>query len=238
MQYKKHESIKNYTNIVYQYYSCTIFLIHAFCIYISLHLCYRLIWVVNLDVLINKIVNELTIMISKNANIGENDTEKVRYALIVIINEMIKIIVLSTIFVAIGKFNYFIFSMIILLILRTFSGGKHYNSSFICLTITIVFFIISCIVFVDYIIVPLNMIYLFLLISLLLIVLFSPCPNPKRPIRHKKRKRNLKITSVFLSFLVVLILLFLVNEKFLYCGTITMTLQSIQLIHKRKECFE
>lgn len=190
-----------------------------------------------MDVLINRIACKLTNLICINTTVKETDDEKIRYALIVIINELVKIIILSTIFFCIGKLNYYVFSMVILLTLRTFSGGVHYNSSFECLVVTILFFIITCIVFVDYITIPIKLAYLIIFISLILIIIFSPCPNPKRPIRHNKRRWYLKIISIFLSILVASILLFLKNEKLLYCGTITMFLQSLQLIHGRKELF-
>lgn len=188
-----------------------------------------------MDVLINRLACKLTILICNNTTTKQNDEEKIRYALIVIINELVKLISLFLVFFFIGKLSYFIFSMIILLTLRTFSGGKHYNSSLECLVISLVFFLITCIVFVDYIAIPMKLVYLIIVTSLILIIIFSPCPNPKRPIRHKKRRSNLKFSSIFLSILVALILLYLKNEKLLYCGTITMFLQSLQLIHKRKE---
>lgn len=188
-----------------------------------------------MDILINKIASRVTTLICKNTIVKENDEEKIKYALLVFMNEVVKLIILISIFLFIGKFNYFVFSIVILLTLRTFSGGKHFNSSLKCLAISMVFFIITCIVFIDYITIPIKLNYLIIFISLILIVVFSPCPNPKRPIRHKKRRWRLKIISIFLSILVASILFFLKNEKLLCCGTMSMFLQALQLIHKEKE---
>lgn len=188
-----------------------------------------------MDILIDKAAGSLTALICKNTEVKENDEEKIKYALLAIMNEVVKIIILTSIFLCIGKLKYFVFSMVILLTLRSFSGGKHFNTSLKCLVISLVYFIITCILFIDYITIPVSINYIFILISLILMGVFSPCPNPKRPIRHEKRRWRLKIISILLSLLIASILLFTKDEKLLCCGTMSMFLQAVQLIHKGRE---
>ena len=188
--------------------------------------------VIEMDILVHKMVNRLANIIYMNAFVTKEDEEKIRYALVVIINEFFKLIILVLLFSLFGKVQYFLFSLAILFMIRTFSGGRHFGSSLQCLIISVIFFVLSCIVFVDYLTIIENITYLFVFISLALITVYSPFPNPKRPIKNKKRRCRLKVISIFFSILIALMLFSINDDKLFCCGATTMLLQSLQLIHK------
>lgn len=184
-----------------------------------------------MDILFNRLINHLVMTISSHTSVNDGDIEKIRYSLIVILGELFKFVILSILFTILGRFSLFLFSLALLLILRSFSGGKHFGGTLQCLLVSMLFFIVTCIVAVDIFPVTKTESCMFLISSLVLVALFAPCPNPKRPIKHKKRKRNLWILSVLSSSILGLLLFFLSDSNLLACGSTTLLLQSVQLIH-------
>lgn len=74
----------------------------------------------------HKVCGKITMFISNNSDIKNiDDLEKINYALVTILNEIFKGIILIILFIIVGKLNYFLFSMLILISIRTFSGGFH-----------------------------------------------------------------------------------------------------------------
>lgn len=187
--------------------------------------------------MINKLAFKLTCYIKNNSNFINNDEfEQIQYALATILNEVFKIIILILLFSIIGNFNCILFSMIILLSIRLFSGGLHAKTLLGCLIWTSLFFTLTTII------APLlpklssSMYYLLSLLSLLVIIIKAPYPNSKRPIKKKKRMMYLKILAIFFSIFWTYILLFYITAStYLNCGIATILLQSLQLLYTKKE---
>jgi accessory gene regulator B len=187
--------------------------------------------------MINKLAFKLTCYIKNNSKFNNpQESEQIQYAITTILNEVFKIIILLILFSVIGNLKYLLFSMMILLSIRLFSGGLHAKTLLGCLMWTILFFTLTSIIAP---LLPKLSPYIYYILSLLnlaVIIIKSPYPNPKRPIKNKKRKQYLKILAISFSLFWTYILLFhLNNSTYLNCGIATILLQSLQLIYTKKE---
>jgi accessory gene regulator B len=185
----------------------------------------------------NKLAFKLTQYIENNSKFNKiEELEQIQYALTTILNEFFKIIILIVLFSIIGNLNYLLFSMIILLSTRLFSGGLHAKTLLGCLMWTTLFFTLTSII------APLlpklspSIYYILSLLNLAITIIKSPYPNLKRPIKNKKRKQYLKILAISFSMFWTYVLLFYINSSpFLNCGITTILLQSSQLIYTKRE---
>ncbi len=179
---------------------------------------------------------KLTSYIENNSDIKNNDDlEKINYSLQAILNETFKILVLTILFLLLGKINCFFFSMIILFSIRIFSGGYHADTTIKCLLWTTLFFLITSLI--APILPKLNiLIYNTIsLLSVMIIYIRTPYPNSKRPVKSKKRRWYFKLVSTFFVTLWITILLFFTNDiGYLNCGFITILLQILQLTPIKK----
>lgn len=180
---------------------------------------------------------KITMFISNNSNIrNADDLEKINYALETILNEILKGIILIILFIILGKLNYFLFSLLILISIRTFSGGFHSKTFLGCLLLTTLYFIITSFVALVLPRLDQSIYYLLSLINILIIIKRAPYPNPFRPIKNTKRRQRLRLLAIFFIILWTLILLFFIDSTaYLNCGVLTIFFQTIQLLIPRKE---
>lgn len=178
----------------------------------------------------------LTSYIENNSDIKSNDDlEKINYSIQAILNEIFKVTILIILFLSLGKINYFLFSMIILLSIRIFSGGYHADTTVKCLFWTTLFFLITSLAAP---MLPKLDIFIYntiFLLSIIIVYFKSPYPNSKRPVKNKKRRWHLKLISIFfITFWIVILLFFTNNTEYLNCDFITILLQILQLIPMKK----
>lgn len=187
--------------------------------------------------MINKLASKFTFYIVNNSKFNKlEECEQIQYALTTILNEFFKIIILIILFGAIGKLNYLLFSMIILLSIRLFSGGIHAKTLLSCLVWTILLFTVTS--FIAPQLPKFNPVIYWIvsLFNLVVIIVRAPYPNTKRPIKNKKRKSYLKVIAISFSIIWTYVLLFYINKSaYLNCGIATIILQSSQLIYIKKE---
>lgn len=187
--------------------------------------------------MINKIAIKLTYYIKNNSKFNKIDElEQIQYALTTILNEVFKILILIILFSVTGTLNYFLFSIMILLSIRPFSGGLHAKTLLGCLMWTTFLFVLTSII--APLLPKLNpcIYYIVSLLTLAIVIVQAPYPNLKRPIKRKKRKLYLKMLAFSFSLFWIYILLFHINNPtYLNCGIATILLQSSQLIYIKKE---
>lgn len=185
--------------------------------------------------MIDRWATSLTLMLSKDTNMTNEDSQKICYALNVILQESIKLILLFAIFIIINKLNLFLFSLSILISIRTFSGGFHFESNIKCFFVSLIFFLLSCSLSQVAINVPISYYHIAALLSIIIIAIGAPKPSKNRPIRSIKRKQNLKILSIIFTILWYYILFFYVKNSYLLkCGMLTIIMQSVQLLNINK----
>lgn len=153
------------------------------------------------------------------------------YALQVLLNEGLKIIILAVFFLIIGKFKIFAFSLLLLSSLRIFAGGYHSNSFLGCFTFSFIFFAlaISGSIYLANFIIKYQLVMI--VFALVVIAKQSPIPSKYRPIKQKKRYYTLKILAIFTALIwYVILLLFKYNIELFSAGILTIFLESVQLL--------
>ena len=186
--------------------------------------------------MIDKLSGLFTNKISEYSSYSEEEIKKIDYALAVLLGESAKLIILYILFFFLGMLDFLIFSLIILITLRSFSGGIHFDSNFMCLIFTMLFFLIT-----SYIVPKIhfnisNTSYIFGIISFLIICIKSPRPSHRRPIIKEKRRRILKNLSIFSASIWIFVLFVYIKDiQLLNCGIATIFLLSVQLLYEKKE---
>lgn len=131
-----------------------------------------------------------------------------------------------------GMLNEFLFALVILLLIRPYSGGIHFDSFMGCFLFTIGFFILNVAILpsLHYLNNPSIFMAIFP-ISSLIIYLYSPMPSKHRPINNKKIKYKYKYIATFSAVTIYLSLLVIdINPEFRAIGLFTINLQAIQLL--------
>ena len=158
-------------------------------------------------------------------------TVKVRYALEILKNETIKLVVLLAIFFLLKCFWAFLFALIMLLPLRSFSGGMHMKTNIGCFTYSLAFFFIS-IKLLPLLSIAIWQLISFLIASVLTIAVLSPVASFKRPIRTEKRRISLKTKTwicLAAESAILIVLLEAALKDYFVIGVWVVTLQAIQL---------
>ncbi|AKN34160.1 hypothetical protein Ccar_11850 [Clostridium carboxidivorans P7] len=186
--------------------------------------------------MIESISNIIGNYIISNCSIDESNKENVIYALEAILGELFKIIVLLLIFLILHKSKFFIFSLLILISIRIFSGGIHLKTFNQCLLFSAFVFILTALISPSIPKMNSGIYYGIAIFDILSISIKSPCPNKKRPIKNFNRFIYLKILSIFFTILWIWTLFFYITDDSLFnCGLATITVQSIQLVLSKKE---
>jgi accessory gene regulator B len=157
---------------------------------------------------------------------------KAQYAWAVLKVEVWKLIVLTMLFLVTGYFNEFLIAIVILLPIRVFSGGMHFQSNCFCFLFSIMFFIASIFVLplLDF---SILLYAIQIILSGIVIILIAPLPSSQRPICTKKRKIFLKkMASAFVASDCIFLLFLLAQNRIIYfeVGVWILTLQAIQLL--------
>jgi accessory gene regulator B len=182
--------------------------------------------------MISKLADLATDKICKYNSFTLEETEKINYGLKIVLGESFKLIIIVCIFLAIGMLKYFLFSLIILMSIRIFAGGLHFNTTLKCLVFTMAFFIVTSYIAPNISLSNYNIYSLLGLLILIIISIRAPETNPNRPIKDKKRRGILKCLSIFFTLIWFFILIFHIkNIKLINCGISTLLLQAIQLLN-------
>lgn len=171
--------------------------------------------------------------IYKEKLLSHGDIRKMKYAMTVIWNELIKFVLLLTLFFILNKVDIFLFCLGLLMPIRIFSGGLHFKSTLVCFMVSLSFFTLAILIFPYLISMTKNLALLLMLISTLIIYHYSPMPSKFRPILNKKRKVILKHLSLFFTLLGAFLLfklIFTYNKNFFECGIWIICLQALQLL--------
>ena len=123
------------------------------------------------------------------------EKEKVEYALSILLNEIEKVIGVLSVFIFTGKVKMFLLSFVVLMSLRIFIGGLHFNKRYQCFLFTLLFFLVT-VLLSEVFIIDKAMGCLVFCFSLINIVLCAPLPSRHRVLVSeggKKRLRNMTI---------------------------------------------
>lgn len=161
--------------------------------------------------------------------IKEPDIVKLQYGIAVIKSEAVKTALLIVIFNALGLLIPFLFLLSLSMPLRMSTGGIHISSSEGCFILSLALYLAQMTVLLW---VPLDdrQYTAMLIISIITILLMSPAPSPKRPIKTKKRYiTNRSISCILCIFWGFMIQYFIVDSQLVHCGIWALSLQAIEV---------
>lgn len=175
------------------------------------------------------LVNKLHKYFEDEFNLSELDSIKLKYSLEIIYNDLSKFLILLIIFSILGKTVDFIFSSLILLMIRPFTGGLHFTTYKGCIIFSGIFFYLS-ILLKNNISLNSTIVIISLIFSLLVIILFAPITHKSRPKYSKEKKRQFKLISI-IFILFHFALYYLINKNPYFINSIwVLTLQSFQIL--------
>ncbi|AKL95834.1 accessory gene regulator B [Clostridium aceticum] len=176
--------------------------------------------------------------IYKEKLLSNSDIRKMKYAMKVIWSELEKFIIFLLFFVVLNKVPLFLFSFAVLLSIRSFSGGLHFENNLPCFITSFGFFSLTVFILPHLFTMTIHTALILTLVSIIIISYRSPRPSSFRPILNKKRKRILKYLSLFSTLLWIFVLfkfLLIYNKTFFACGIWSIFLQASQLSIGKEE---
>lgn len=192
--------------------------------------CYNLVTKLQGVILITKIINIVTYNVYKRNLISHSDIRKMQFGLQAFTNELSKFILLILIFKALDQLSLFLFSFVILLSIRTFSGGLHQSSNIKCFLISLTFFSLTVLLPTFITLTKTDGLYI-LGVSLVTIYLLSPMTSSFRPIANQKRRQAMKMFAVFFTILwSIMFYITIDHSTYFTAGLLTIALQALQLM--------
>jgi len=162
--------------------------------------------------LIEKISNNLAIILKENLNFDEEKFQVIEYGIHAFIHMMFSILVV----VIFGLlFNVLLESLIIsftISLFRKASGGAHAETELNCALIGMIVSVIPAIIITKYNIELrglLVLITIFLIVSFILTIKLAPVDSPNKPIKSEKKIKRLKKESI--TTLVIYMILIIIN---------------------------
>jgi len=168
----------------------------------------------------------------KNAGVADRlALIKIRYALEIVKNEGVKLVIFVALFALLDKELEFVVAALMLMPVRVFSGGMHMKTNIGCFFYSLAFFILSIFVLTA-IKLPSALMFSILGASVIVMAVISPVASYKRPFRAESRRVALKKRTLIVLGIdcAALILLWSSNvQVFFNIGVWVVTLQAIQL---------
>ncbi|MBU3179457.1 accessory gene regulator B family protein [Clostridium estertheticum] len=148
-----------------------------------------------------KLVSYLVKKIAEtNSQFTELELKKMNYGFVCLFDEITKIIPYYIIFYLFSLQQYYIVIFVFFCPIRLFSGGFHAKTYWGCFFISFVTFCVMIIIG-KYITINILTSIVVLIISILLVYIFSPVDNINKRIKSKERRNKLKYLSVVITSL-------------------------------------
>ncbi|SFU60611.1 accessory gene regulator B [Clostridium sp. DSM 8431] len=180
-------------------------------------------------ILTDKISKKTISFIRNTLSTSEEDLEIIDYGIKVIVSNFFKIVILFVTAYLLGIFKYTLLALCSFAFLRTFACGVHANSTFQCIIMNFILFIGNVYTSIFH---PLNnkLLFLFFLISIIILMLYAPADTAERPLISKSLRKSLKIISLISAIILFIICHFINNS---ICQTIiiySMLLESLSVM--------
>ena len=167
--------------------------------------------------MVDKICDKLMTRVkAKMPEVDQERAEIIRYGFELLIGEVPKMFFVLIIAILLGKLKYFIISVIIIGLYRTFSGGVHMRTHIECFIVTTSLYLgnvyISELLEFPNIYIKVIFAILIYIFAITMIILYAPADTDTVPIlikKERKQKRNISIIIVTLS----IVLSFMVRDN-------------------------
>ncbi len=161
-------------------------------------------------------------------NYSFEQLENIKYSLLTVLSESEKLIILSIIFLTLGKFNELIIVALALSSIRVFAGGLHFAKFWSCFAFTLIFFILCILVMPNIFYLSNEVRIIALSLGVIVNFMLAPICSKHRPIYSKERKMRFRLISTALTILTAFFAI--KNNPFQAELTWVVILQNIQLI--------
>lgn len=159
----------------------------------------------------------------------------IRYALVLIRYESLKLFLLTGLFYMLGYLGDFLYTFLILVPIRMTTGGMHFDTNTKCFAFSLCFFV-STVIVLPKAVLPVMCYVAILCIAGILLVFLPLYPNKRRPIVTKKKyDLNKRLSILFFGIIALLLFSDFKNTSFFYCGIWALFLQSLQLLYIYKQ---
>ncbi|MHC1724035.1 MAG: accessory gene regulator ArgB-like protein [Aminipila sp.] len=163
---------------------------------------------------------------------------KIRYALAVLKNELLKTLILICIFALMGQLEPFLVVMLLIMPIRVSTGGIHFNKNIPCFLFSLGYFI-SAIYVLPALQFKILTYYVILALSIFIICICPLAPSEKRPIISRKKYLQNKYFSLIYLIIFTLILVLIKDHLIIAMSIWALFLHAIELLflklHKRKD---
>ena len=161
---------------------------------------------------INEKVNKLFMdFFRKNLDKTETELEILQYGIEIIIINFYKLIILFVTSYFLNVFTYTLVAFIVFGVLRSFANGVHSDSSLKCIIVNYIVFLGNVFLSLSFKI-NTNLIIILFLISLILVVRYSPADTAERPLVSKKLRKASKLKSIIVVLIFCFMCLLLPNS--------------------------
>ncbi|MBF4693355.1 accessory gene regulator B family protein [Fusibacter ferrireducens] len=157
------------------------------------------------------------------------EVAKLNYILTLLISELSKLIILWIGFRILGGLESAVLSILTLAMIRTFTGGLHFNQYYKCLMFTFGFLMSVCLLS-KLIQLHTFTILLMLLFNIIVIRRFAPITSLFRPPFQSNKKRTFQITAILIVIFHALLLFKFNHSIYSINANWVITLNSLQLI--------
>lgn len=166
--------------------------------------------------IISKTIKEI---IKRNSDLNEKDLAYFNYGLQGILGTMLEILVLFIFAYLLNIFWPVLIAITSFLILRPHAGGIHLPTYFLCMSFSIVLFLILGLI-ANYVVISRAVLLIWLILvflfSLYMIIRFAPADTKTIPIEDPTKRKTLKKNSIIiiLIWIIASILINLISDKY------------------------
>jgi accessory gene regulator B len=163
---------------------------------------------------LGKLSNQLTLKLSRNIDINDDEFDTIEYGFHLIISEVSKMIIILILMYLIGFLKYSVFVILIFGVLRNFLGGVHAKSHLGCFLsyfFTVLLIISAGLETTE------NQAIVIMLLALPAVVLsilkYAPADTEEKPIVSLRQRKQLKLMGLF-TVLVLMIVSLIIDTPF------------------------
>ncbi|MBW9145200.1 accessory gene regulator B family protein [Clostridium sp. CM027] len=175
------------------------------------------------------ITTKLLNYFKNNLNLKSSEIEKLYLGIIIILINIGKLLIIAIVAFFIGMIKEVLILFIMFAALRLTAAGIHLKSSLGCTSVSLITFIGSAYITVNY---PLS-ISLTCIVSIICTVLlykYSPADTENRPILKKEHRKKLKIKATVTALVFIFINLLLLNKALFNLTMFALLLQSLSIL--------
>lgn len=187
-------------------------------------------------ILLTRFSSKICSYFEKEFNLNNLQVVKLNYSVTLLLSEISKFLILLIFFMYFKQTKLFMYSIFTLTLVRSYTGGLHFDTYLSCLGFSFLFFIFSI---TSSLLISLSIRTTIILVFIIFICLIfiSPIPSKSRP--NYSNKKLLRFKLINISIFIIHIFLYFNDKSNLYLTNALWVYfyQSIQLIIAKGKCY-